>query len=93
VVLARHARHRAQLCIVDLGHKFGRERFVDRYDVIELNPKKHGKPRLAEAKVFARLAGVIRGSASHRRLSDRRRNAVQRVRRLAEAISYFQFSV
>jgi tungstate transport system substrate-binding protein len=26
---------------------------LNRYDVIELNPKKHGKPRLAEAKALA----------------------------------------
>jgi tungstate transport system substrate-binding protein len=26
---------------------------LNRYDVIELNPKKHGKPRLAEARIFA----------------------------------------
>jgi tungstate transport system substrate-binding protein len=26
---------------------------LDRYDVIELNPKKHGKARLPEAKIFA----------------------------------------
>jgi tungstate transport system substrate-binding protein len=28
-------------------------KLLNRYDVIELNPKKHGKPRLAEAKVLA----------------------------------------
>jgi tungstate transport system substrate-binding protein len=26
---------------------------LNRYDVIELNPKKHGKARLPEAKIFA----------------------------------------
>jgi len=26
---------------------------LNRYDVIELNPKKHGKPRLAEARLLA----------------------------------------
>jgi tungstate transport system substrate-binding protein len=31
----------------------GDPKLLNRYDVIELNPKKHGKPRLAEAKVFA----------------------------------------
>jgi tungstate transport system substrate-binding protein len=31
----------------------GDARLLSRYDVIELNPKKHGKPRLVEAKVFA----------------------------------------
>jgi tungstate transport system substrate-binding protein len=31
----------------------GDPHLLNRYDVIELNPKKHGKPRLAEAKIFA----------------------------------------
>jgi tungstate transport system substrate-binding protein len=31
----------------------GDPHLLNRYDVIELNPKKHGKPRLPEAKVFA----------------------------------------
>jgi tungstate transport system substrate-binding protein len=31
----------------------GDRRLLDRYDVIELNPKKHGKARLPEAKIFA----------------------------------------
>jgi tungstate transport system substrate-binding protein len=31
----------------------GDPHLLNRYDVIELNPKKHGKPRLAEAKVLA----------------------------------------
>jgi tungstate transport system substrate-binding protein len=31
----------------------GDPNLLNRYDVIELNPKKHGKPRLAEAKVLA----------------------------------------
>jgi tungstate transport system substrate-binding protein len=31
----------------------GDPKLLNRYDVIELNPKKHGKPRLAEAKIFA----------------------------------------
>jgi tungstate transport system substrate-binding protein len=31
----------------------GDPRLLNRYDVIELNPKKHGKPRLPEAKIFA----------------------------------------
>lgn len=31
----------------------GDPRLLNRYDVIELNPKKHGKARLPEAKVFA----------------------------------------
>jgi len=31
----------------------GDPKLLNRYDVIELNPKKHGKPRLAEAKVLA----------------------------------------
>jgi tungstate transport system substrate-binding protein len=31
----------------------GDARLLSRYDVIELNPKKHGKPRLAEANVLA----------------------------------------
>jgi tungstate transport system substrate-binding protein len=28
-------------------------KLLNRYDVIELNPKKHGPARLAEAKIFA----------------------------------------
>jgi len=31
----------------------GDPHLLNRYDVIELNPKKHGKPRLAEAKILA----------------------------------------
>jgi tungstate transport system substrate-binding protein len=31
----------------------GDPHLLNRYDVIELNPKKHGKPRLAEARIFA----------------------------------------
>jgi tungstate transport system substrate-binding protein len=31
----------------------GDPHLLNRYDVIELNPKKHGKPRLPEAKIFA----------------------------------------
>jgi tungstate transport system substrate-binding protein len=31
----------------------GDPHLLNRFDVIELNPKKHGKPHLAEAKVFA----------------------------------------
>jgi tungstate transport system substrate-binding protein len=31
----------------------GDAKLLSRYDVIELNPKKHGKPRLAEAKILA----------------------------------------
>jgi tungstate transport system substrate-binding protein len=31
----------------------GDSHLLNRYDVIELNPKKHGKPRLPEAKIFA----------------------------------------
>jgi tungstate transport system substrate-binding protein len=31
----------------------GDAKLLNRYDVIELNPKKHGKPRLAEAKILA----------------------------------------
>ena len=31
----------------------GDPHLFNRYDVIELNPKKHGKPRLAEAKILA----------------------------------------
>jgi tungstate transport system substrate-binding protein len=31
----------------------GDSRLLNRYDVIELNPKKHGKPRLPEARIFA----------------------------------------
>jgi tungstate transport system substrate-binding protein len=31
----------------------GGAKLLNRYDVIELNPKKHGKPRLAEAKILA----------------------------------------
>jgi tungstate transport system substrate-binding protein len=30
----------------------GDPKLLNRHDVIELNPKKHGKPRLAEARVF-----------------------------------------
>jgi tungstate transport system substrate-binding protein len=33
----------------------GDPKLLNRHDVIELNPKKHGKPRLAEARVFADL--------------------------------------
>ena len=31
----------------------GDAKLLNRYDMIELNPKKHGKPRLAEAKILA----------------------------------------
>jgi len=31
----------------------GDAKLLNRYGVTELNPKKHGKPRLVEAKVFA----------------------------------------
>ena len=45
----------------------GDPQLLNRYDVIELNPKKHGRPRLAEAKVLP--TGWFRRRASrHRRL-------------------------
>ena len=31
----------------------GDPHLLNRYDVIELNPKKHGKPRLVEARLLA----------------------------------------
>lgn len=53
-------KHKAPLAIAVEGDP----RLINRYDVIELNPQKHGDRRLAAAKVFARWLVSPAGQAA-----------------------------
>ena len=59
----------------------GDPRLINRYDVIELNPQKRGGLKTRRREGLCGLAGLFRGTASHRFVSDEWAKLVQPAQR------------